>query len=268
MTSDSSLPFVLSDPETPPESNRNPQVRFKTEGGRLLLILPPEAESSGSNGPQASNWPDMWQQMQLRLNAGERFWQPNTEVHLVAQDRLLDARQLQALADTLAEAQLLLARVHTTRRQTAVAAAAAGYSVEQLSSPAALMPSRIAPAVPMADALYLETTIRSGVEVRHPGTVVLMGDVNPGGVIVADGDILIWGRLRGLAHAGAGGKTECVIMALQMEPTQIRIGDFLARAPEPPPGQLYPEVAYVSAQGIRITRAADFSRTQLLSKIS
>jgi septum site-determining protein MinC len=98
--------------------------------------------------------------------------------------------------------------------------------------------------------------------------VVLMGDVNPGGVIVADGDILIWGRLRGLAHAGAGGKTECVIMALQMEPTQIRIGDFLARAPEPPPGQLYPEVAYVSAQGIRITRAADFSRTQLLSKIS
>ncbi len=51
-------------------------------------------------------------------------------------------------------------------------------------------------------------------------------------------------------------------MALQMEPTQIRIADWVARAPEPLP-DFYPEVAYVSPEGIRIAKAADFSKAQL-----
>jgi septum site-determining protein MinC len=53
-------------------------------------------------------------------------------------------------------------------------------------------------------------------------------------------------------------------MALQMEPTQLRIADAVARAPETPPAQFYPEVAYVTPQGIRIARATDFSRTHFL----
>ncbi|PLZ37043.1 septation ring formation regulator EzrA, partial [Fischerella thermalis WC542] len=96
----------------------------------------------------------------------------------------------------------------------------------------------------------------------HPGSVIILGDVNPGGIVVADGDILVWGRLRGVAHAGARGNRECLIMALQMEPTQLRIADAVARAPEKLPMQFYPEVAYVTHQGIRIGRASDFSKTQ------
>jgi septum site-determining protein MinC len=53
-------------------------------------------------------------------------------------------------------------------------------------------------------------------------------------------------------------------MALQMEPTQLRIADAVARAPETPPAQFYPEVAYVTPDGIRIARAADFSKTNFL----
>ncbi|MBW4679748.1 MAG: septum site-determining protein MinC [Microcoleus vaginatus WJT46-NPBG5] len=267
MTSDSSPTTVPTVPESPREISRHQQVRFKSKDGRLLLLLPPESENTGTQTP-ASNWQEIWQQMKVRLNAGERFWQPSTEVHLIAGDRLLDVRQLQALADALGEVQLELTRVHTSRRQTAVAAATAGYSVEQISSQTPLQPTPEAPAQAFADPLYLETTVRSGVEIRHPGTVILMGDVNPGGAIVAEGDILIWGRLRGVAHAGAGGKAQCAIMALQMEPTQIRIADFVARAPEKPPAQYHPEVAYVTPQGIRITKAADFSRTQLISPAS
>jgi septum site-determining protein MinC len=116
------------------------------------------------------------------------------------------------------------------------------------------------PVQPLADPLYLQTTVRSGVEIRHPGTVVILGDLNPGGNIVAAGDILVWGRLRGIAHAGAQGNTQCLIAALQMEPTQLRIADYVARAPEPPP-QFYPEVAYITPEGIRIARSADFSKT-------
>ncbi|SRR5579883_3187224 len=257
-SSSTSLPVV---PTSPQEGDRNQQVRFRSEGGKLLLLLPPEGEGDDANTAAVFNWTEVWQQLKQRLDAGERFWQPDTTVHLVARDRLLDGRQLQAIADALTDAQLHLKRVYTSRRQTAVAAATAGYSVEQQSSISHLnQPSQEATSA-MAEPLYLETTLRSGADIHHSGTVVILGDVNPGSAVVAEGDILVWGRLRGIAHAGSKGNTRCLIMAMQMEPTQLRIADFVARAPETPPAQYYPEVAYVTAQGtIRIARAVDFHR--------
>jgi len=70
-----------------------------------------------------------------------------------------------------------------------------------------------------------------------------------------------------VAHAGASGNTQCRIMALQMEPTQLRIAESVARAPEKPPAQYYPEVAYVTHEGIRIARSVDFAKTQLLISV-
>jgi septum site-determining protein MinC len=268
MTSDasvsSSIPLVS---QNAAESDRDQQVRLKSEGGRLLLLLPPEAEGEEANTAATLNWTEIWQQLKQRLYAGDRFWQPNTIVHLIARDRLLDARQLQAIADALAESQLQLKRVYTSRRQTAVAAATAGYSVEQQSHVAHLNQPTSEAGQALAEPLYLETTLRSGADVQHNGTVVVLGDVNPGSSVIAEGDILVWGRLRGVAHAGSKGNARCIIMALQMEPTQLRIGDFVARAPETPPAQYYPEVAYVSGQGsIRIARANDFQRVKLAEK--
>jgi septum site-determining protein MinC len=239
--------------------NNNLQVQLKTEEGRLLLILPTESQVPVSE----MSWSEIWQQMRQRLNAGDRLRTPNTSVHLVAKDRLLDARQLQELAEILTEVQLQLKSVATSRRQTAIAAVTSGYSVEQLQPETSLNSESKATTTPLADALYLEMTVRSGAEIRHPGTVIILGDLNPGGIVVADGDILVWGRLRGVAHAGAGGNRECLIMALQMEPTQLRIADVVARAPEKSPMQFSAEVAHITPQGIRIARASDFSRSQL-----
>ncbi|BAZ27882.1 septum formation inhibitor MinC [Cylindrospermum sp. NIES-4074] len=239
--------------------NNNLQVQLKTEEGRLLLILPTESQVPVSE----MSWSEIWQQMRQRLNAGDRLRTPNTSVHLVAKDRLLDARQLQELAEILTEVQLQLKSVATSRRQTAIAAVTSGYSVEQLQPETSLNSESKATPAPLADALYLEMTVRSGAEIRHAGTVIILGDLNPGGIVVADGDILVWGRLRGVAHAGAGGNRECLIMALQMEPTQLRIADVVARAPEKSPMQFSAEVAHITPQGIRIARASDFSRSQL-----
>jgi septum site-determining protein MinC len=225
-------------------------------------MLPPEADAEMDNPAIALGWTELWQQLKQRLQAGDRLWQPDTSVHLIARDRLLDGRQLQDIADALNEQRLRLKRVYTSRRQTAVAAATAGYSVEQQSAAAQLSPDQETPKA-MAEPLYLETTLRSGADIRHNGTVVVMGDLNPGSAIVANGDILVWGRLRGTVHAGAGGNARCLIMALQFAPTQIRIASFVARPPESPPAQYQPEVAYVTAQGnIRIAKALDFSRNQ------
>ncbi|MCC5651022.1 septum site-determining protein MinC [Nostoc sp. XA013] len=261
---DTALDFILTD-SNPNESalpghrvNDNTQVQLKSKEGRLLLILPPESQVSASE----LTWSEIWQQIRQRLNAGDRFRISNTAVHLMAQDRLVDARQLQELAEALNEVQLRLISVSTSRRQTAIAAVTSGYSVEQLQPVTSLNSEPKPTTIPQEDALYLEMTVRSGVEIRHPGTVILLGDLNPGGIVIADGDIIIWGRLRGIAHAGAGGNRECLIMALQMEPTQLRIADAVARAPEKLPIQFFPEVAHITPQGIRIARATDFSRNQ------
>lgn len=240
------------------------QIRLKSEDGKIVLTLPPEMDAETDNPACALTWAEISQQIKQRLHAGERLWQADTTVHLMTRDRLLDGRQLQEIVDSLAEVQLRLERVFTSRRQTAVAAATAGYSVEQQSAIAQINPSNTGSASALAEPLYLQTTLRSGGDVQHNGTVIILGDLNPGSSVVADGDILVWGRLRGIAHAGAKGNARCLIMALQMDPTQLRIADFVARAPETPPDhQYYPEVAYVTPQGaIRIARAMDFYRSQ------
>ena len=242
--------------------DHNIQVQLKTEGERLLLILPTESQVS----PSEFSWWEIWQQMKQRLNAGDRLRKPNTSLHLVAKDRLLDNRQLQDLAETLNTYQIQLKSVATSRRQTAIAACTLGYSVEQTQLHTSLTSDIQPTPSALADALYLQMTVRSGVEIRHPGTVVILGDINPSGIVIADGDILIWGRLRGVAHAGAGGNRESLIMALQMEPTQLRIADAVARSPEKTLTSFFPEVAHITSEGIRIVKAADFSRSQLSSR--
>ena len=242
------------------EINPYQQVRFQREDGRLLLLLPPEKSGNESEAPTAATWPEIWQQFKLRLDSGERFWEPNTEVELMAFDRLLDTRQLQEVAEALGEVQLQLKLIHTSRRQTAVAAATGGYSVQQNSISTSSDLASTEKAKPLVEPLYLKTTVRSGVEIRHPGTVVILGDLNPGGSVIAEGDILVWGRLRGVVHAGAGGNLKSAIAALQMEPTMIRIASLVARGPEKPPAKFYPEVAYVTNKEIRIARFADWMR--------
>ena len=240
------------------------QIRLKQEDGVVKLILPTVAET-----PTSVGWNDLWEQLQQRLQGGKRFWQPLAIVHLIANDRLLDARQLQAISDALNDVALQLQLVATSRRQTAVAAATAGYSVEQQTIVAPLVPPPANPQTPLlAEPIYLQMTVRSGMDIRHQGTVVIMGDVNPGGEIFAAGDIIIWGRLRGIAHAGYPNNPQCLIMALQMEPTQLRIADRVARAPETPPPQFEAEIAYVTPQGIRIARAMDLKSTPYLRELA
>ena len=84
-----------------------------------------------------------------------------------------------------------------------------------------------------AGGLFLRRTLRSGQSIQHDGDVCIIGDVNPGAEVMAGGDVVVWGSLRGLVHAGAGGNTDAVICALQLAPTQLRIAETRSRGPEP-----------------------------------
>jgi septum site-determining protein MinC len=75
------------------------------------------------------------------------------------------------------------------------------------------------------DAIFVQRTLRSGFKIEAHSHVVVLGDVNPGAEVVADGSIIVWGRLRGAAHAGASGDVNAMICALDLSPMQLRIAD-------------------------------------------
>ncbi len=251
-------PNLVSSPQLSLTNSDTRQVRFKTIDGKLTLLLPAEVILKAEDGLEhiGTTWSDLLEHLQQRLSGAERFWQSGALVYLLGGDRLLDARQLHELSESLQSHQLVLHSVSTLRRQTAIAAATLGLSVEQGTVANSLSQSLSAPAEP----LYVKMTVRSGTEIRHPGSVIVFGDVNPGGEVIADGDILVWGKLKGMAHAGANGNTKAAIVALHLEATQLRIAEYVARV-DIPTTQYSPEVAHISTTGtpsICIMQAADY----------
>ncbi len=81
---------------------------------------------------------------------------------------------------------------------------------------------------PAASPLVVRHTIRSGQQIMHQGDVIVIGDVNPGSTIVAGGDVMVFGWLRGTVYAGQPQDRSHAIFALRLQPGQIKIGDIIA----------------------------------------
>jgi septum formation inhibitor MinC len=95
--------------------------------------------------------------------------------------------------------------------------------------------------------------IRSGVIFEHRGHVIVFGDVNPGAEIRAEGNIVVLGRLRGTAHAAIG-RDSGFILALRLEPQQLRISRTVARAGDKDKPGTVPEIAHVAGGNIVVER--------------
>ncbi len=121
---------------------------------------------------------------------------------------------------------------------------------------------------PGENALIYRGTLRSGQDISSKKSIVLLGDVKPGANVTSYGSIYVLGELRGNAFAGAGGDEKAIIMALELEPIQLRIAQTIAISPDaekgakikvkrkriiaPPMNE--PEVAYIENGNIVKTR--------------
>ena len=96
-------------------------------------------------------------------------------------------------------------------------------------------------------ALFVSKTLRSGARIEYSGNVVVLGDVNPGAEIVAEGSVIVWGRLRGAVHAGSKGDESAVICALDLFPIRLQVADdAMNSSTRKETGK--PEVAFISNQ--------------------
>ncbi|MCQ6560862.1 septum site-determining protein MinC [Paenibacillus mendelii] len=103
--------------------------------------------------------------------------------------------------------------------------------------------------------------VRSGQTVEHEGNLLLMGDLNPGGSLLCTGDIYVLGALRGLAHAGKDGRTDVVIAASLLRPTQLRIADVISRPPDEwITGDASMEFAYLNEGVMKIDKMTQLNR--------
>jgi septum site-determining protein MinC len=170
-------------------------------------------------------------EMEERLESRASFFRGG-RVALRVGDRSMSVEQLQAIGVILERLGMTLWAVDGDHPATHASARDLELEVDlHPSAPLGPAASESIPLEQMAG-IVVHRTLRSGQAVHYPGHVTLIGDVNPGAEIVAGGDIVVWGRLRGNAHAGAMGDEQAVICALQMQPNQIRIGSHIARPPD------------------------------------
>lgn len=103
---------------------------------------------------------------------------------------------------------------------------------------------------------FYKGTLRSGQVFESESSVIILGDVNPGAKVIAKGNVVVLGALKGNIFAGASGNENCFVAALDMNPMQIRIGDVLARCADnaKPDKKVFPKIAFVENGSIFIER--------------
>jgi septum site-determining protein MinC len=177
-------------------------------------------------------WGDAAQALLAQIDQSGEFFR-GARLALSVGPRPLSAAELSRLRDALSERSVGLWAVLGDSAHTASAAQALGLNVAlPTTTPTGNKPEPVIdPEEGREDAVMVRRTLRSGRSIRHGGHVVVIGDVNPGAEIVANGDIVVWGHLRGVAHAGAGGDEQAVVCALDLAPTQLRIASRIATSP-------------------------------------
>ncbi len=199
------------------------------QGAHRLLLPPPQAAGLGG---AAALMQDAVASAELQNAAPLQG-----RVHLEAGAWRLSISPLKELSEALASRQLDLVDLTSSHPHTHVAAAALGIDSHwpQDNGLEAAGGNDASPSVAL---VVHQGTLRSGDHLETDGTVLLLGDVNPGARVSARGHVLVWGRLRGTAHAGCHGDTSARIVALQLRPLQLRIAAAVARGPEglPPAG--------------------------------
>ncbi|ALX48205.1 septum site-determining protein MinC [Lentibacillus amyloliquefaciens] len=111
------------------------------------------------------------------------------------------------------------------------------------------------------DIKVVNKVVRSGQVLENVGDLLLVGDVNPGGKVSATGNVFVMGSLMGIAHAGKNGDREAVIAASYMKPSQLRIADYISRAPDYETDGVYMECGLIDDEQNKIV----IDRLQVLS---
>lgn len=169
------------------------------------------------------SWKDVQTSLLKQIDDRIDFFK-GAKIALDLDERIMRAAEMGALRDKLSDRGVNLFAVISKSSVTDSVAESLGLSTHQtvLKAKDSTMRNALADG---ESAILIHKTLRSGVSVKYPGHVIIEGDVNPGAEILAGGSIFVWGKLRGMAHAGINGSGEAVIYALEIDSQILRIAN-------------------------------------------
>lgn len=171
------------------------------------------------------DWKDLEQELLQTIEERAGFLK-GARVALDVSHHVMHVREMSSLRDVLSDKGITLWAVLSSSTATEQTAQVLGLAT-RISTP---KPDRSIRALDTnlsgEGAVMIQRTIRSGFKISNTGHVIVVGDVNPGAEIYAGGSVVIWGRLKGMVHAGMEGDEKAVVCALEMEPTTLRIAGY------------------------------------------
>lgn len=174
-------------------------------------------------------WSDLLEELGERLNQAGSFFRGGN-VALDVGNRPLLETELAAAQSLLENSGMKLAVVRSGAERTFESAISLGLAARLLDGEGNTDAEVESSSSNQGFARYFvyRGNLRSGQILERREHVMIVGDVNPGAEVSSQGDILVWGRMRGIAQAGSNGDKRSIVVALQMEPIQLRIGGILA----------------------------------------
>ncbi len=195
-----------------------------------------------------AEWSDLMVRLEQQLVQNQSFFN-GARLTLDVGERSLSTEQLTQMLELMQQHGVSAEAISANDREARNAARTVGLTARPLPrypEPATSQPGAV---LVEHDAMLLMRTVRSGQVLRHSGHITLIGDVNPGGELIAGGSVVVWGRLRGFVHAGALGNAEALVCAIELSPTQLRIAEHIAITPRER-GPHSPEVARIEGNQI------------------
>ena len=86
--------------------------------------------------------------------------------------------------------------------------------------------------VETSETKFIKGNLRSGQREEFSGSIAILGDLNYGAEVIAGENIIVTGKIRGMAHAGANGNKKAIITANSIEATQVRISNIVREITE------------------------------------
>ena len=190
-------------------------------------------------------WEDQCSTLLAQIDERPAFFQ-GARLALDVGSQVLKVNDLVGLRDRLSERNVTLWAVLSESQVTEHTSQLLGLAT-RISKPRP-EEQKVAEAMSEDSALFITKTLRSGKRIEFPGNVVILGDVNAGAEVIAEGHVIVWGRVRGMVHAGAKGDRSAIICALDLSATQLRIADEVSAMLKPQKNPK-PEIARINEEG-------------------
>lgn len=181
----------------------SPNIEIKGYRSGLALII-----------PEQGSFETYLEQLEARLKSSNNFFN-GAKISVELGQRELNEAEYQQLVQIFQGNGLILRK-----------------AAERVNKKVAVKKKNDKDSVKVVSSITVNQTLRSGQRVEYSGNVIICGDVNPGAEVIATGDIMVLGKLRGTAHAGVEGNEQARIFAFQISPVQLRIAGSIARGAE------------------------------------